>query len=112
MVAELDFEAHKGAICGVGDMAAYKVCNGQKNAITFAPGVLGHEHRSFEQTDLDLQQQALLLTASDGIRRSWKLNTFTGLWRLHPQLIALFLGNTTGRGNDDKSLFVVRATPK
>lgn len=111
MAAELDFDTQSGTICGVGDMAAYMICNGQKHAITFSPGVLGHEHRSFELTQLDFPQQALLLTASDGIRRSWNLGTYPGLWRLHPQLIALFLGNTAGRGNDDKSLFVIRTTP-
>jgi len=112
MAAELDFESQSGSICGVGDMAAYTVCNGRKNAISFAPGVLGHEHRRFEEIAIDFPRQALFMTASDGIRRSWNLRTFPGLWRLHPQLIALFIGNTTGRGNDDKSLFVIRTTPR
>jgi len=111
MAAELDFDSQSGSVCGVGDMAAYTVCNGRKNEISFAPGVLGHEHRRVEETRVDFPRQALFITASDGIRRSWNLRTFPGLWRLHPQLIALFLGNTTGRGSDDKSLFVIRTTP-
>jgi anti-sigma regulatory factor (Ser/Thr protein kinase) len=111
MVAELDIESQSGTICGVGDMAAYTVCDGRKRAISFAPGVLGHEHRRFEETRFDFPQRALFITASDGIRKSWDLQTFPGLWRLHPQLIALFLGNAAGRGNDDKSLFVIRTTP-
>ncbi|MGB5339297.1 MAG: hypothetical protein WBO06_09400, partial [Gammaproteobacteria bacterium] len=111
IAAELDLETSSGTLCGVGDMAAYMVCNGQRRSISFAPGVLGHEHRSLEALPLNFPPQSLLMTASDGIRRSWNLDTFPGLWRLHPQLIALFLGNTAGRGNDDKSLFVIRTTP-
>ena len=111
IAAEIDFESCSGSICGVGDMAAYMVCNGQRRAISFSPGVLGHDHRSLEELPLQFPQQALLMTASDGIRKSWGLGTFPGLWRLHPQLIAFFLGNTAGRGNDDKSLFVLRTTP-
>lgn len=111
MMAELDFESDDGTICGVGDMAAYTVRDGEKRAISFAPGVLGHDHRRFEETHVDFPQRTLFMTASDGIRRSWNLQNFPGLWRLHPQLIALFLGNTVGRGSDDKSLFVICNTP-
>jgi len=111
IAAELDFDSQSGTVCGVGDMTAYTVCDGQRHAIDFAPGVLGYEHRRFEGAPVDFPQRALFMTASDGIRRSWTLQTYPGLWRLHPQLIALFLGNATGRGNDDKSLFVIRTTP-
>lgn len=111
VAAELDFVSQSGTICGVGDMLAYTICDGRKRAISFAPGILGHEHRRLEEIQTDFPPRALFMTTSDGIRRSWELQTFPGLWRLHPQLIALFLGNTVGRGSDDKSLFVIRTTP-
>jgi anti-sigma regulatory factor (Ser/Thr protein kinase) len=111
MACEIDFNARTLHVCGVGDMGAFLVCNGERRVLNFSPGVLGHEHRSFELIEQAFPQQALLITASDGLRRNWGLSTYPGLWRLHPQLIALLLGNVTTRNNDDKSIFVVRTTP-
>ena len=112
IAAEADIEAQKIRICGVGDMAAYIICNGERRAVNFAPGVLGHDHRTGEQLELAFPPQALLLTASDGLRRNWSIDQFPSLWRAHPQLIAFLLGNTITRNNDDKSIFVVRTTPR
>lgn len=112
IVGEVDVEAQKMRLCGVGDMAAYIICNGDRRAVSFAPGVLGHEHRSSDLIELPFPPQALLLTASDGLRRNWGLDSFPSLWRAHPQLIALLLGNTIMRNNDDKSIFVVRTMPR
>ena len=111
MACEIDFTALMLRICGVGDMSAFLICNGERKVLNFSPGVLGHEHRSFEMVELPFPKQALFITASDGLRRNWNLNTFPGLWRLHPQFIALLLGNVASRNNDDKSIFVIRSTP-
>ena len=112
MVADVDTGTGRARVAGVGDMKAYLVLNGRRHNIGFAPGVLGHAHRSFEEQVHEFPSQALMLTASDGIRSTWTLRSFPGLWRLHPQLIALMLGNTVRRSNDDQSLFVVRPTPQ
>lgn len=111
MACEVDTAAQQARICGVGDMEAHLICNGRKRTIGFSPGVLGHAHRHFETAEVPFPKQALLITASDGLRKRWGLNTFPGLWRLHPQFIATFLGLVVGRSNDDKSVFVVRRTP-
>lgn len=92
-------------LCGVGDMAAATV-DGAKHAVPFAPGVLGHAHRSFETQKVALGPETVVLTASDGIRRTWEMGAFPGLWTLHPQMVALLMGNVLGRNSDDKSLFV------
>ena len=76
----------------------------------FPPGILGHSHRHFETLDFDMPGHAVLITASDGIRKSWDVGAFPGLWRTHPQLIAFFLGEVIGRNNDDKSIFAIRAS--
>jgi len=108
MVCEMDAAAQTAIVTGVGDMVAYSICNGDKRAVTFSPGVLGHAHRTPESVPLPFPPQALFITASDGLRRSMTLRTFPDLWRLHPQLIAMVLGQVMGRNNDDKSVFVAR----
>lgn len=112
VAAEVDVAAQKVRLCGVGDMAAYLICNGDRRTVNFSPGVLGHEHRNCEHVELAFPPQALLLTASDGLRRNWGLEHFPSLWRVHPQLIAFLLGNTITRNNDDKSIFVARTAPR
>ncbi|WP_019584055.1 ATP-binding protein [Thioalkalivibrio sp. ALE16] len=111
LAGEVDAAQVQARVCGVGDMNAYLICNGEKRNVTFSPGVLGHAHRSFDETEMAFPAHALLMTCSDGIRRTWTLGSFPSLWRLHPQLIALLLGQVLGRGNDDKSLLVIRSTP-
>lgn len=111
MLAEVDAGTGVARICGVGDMAAYLILNGERKNVLFSPGVLGHEHHRFEETELPFPEQAMLVTGSDGLRRNWTLGNFPGLWRRHPQLVALLLGQVMGRGNDDKSIFVLRISP-
>jgi anti-sigma regulatory factor (Ser/Thr protein kinase) len=112
IAGEVDAAAESGMLCGVGDMTGYLVRNGICRTMSFTPGILGHSHRSFEAVPLHVERQALTMTTSDGVRRNWQLGTFPGLWRLHPQLIALLLGCVLGRSNDDKSIFIVRHSPK
>jgi hypothetical protein len=98
-------------VCGVGDMVAHLISSGEKRAISFSPGVLGHAHRTPEIFSYPFPDQALLITASDGLRRSMTLRTFPNLWRLHPQIISLVLGQVMGRHNDDRSVFSIRVNP-
>lgn len=111
MISEVDHDTRTMTICGVGDMVAWLIANGEKKAISFSPGVLGHTHRSLETFSYPFPDQALLITASDGLRRSMTLRSFPDLWRLHPQLIALVLGQVMGRQNDDRSVFTIRVNP-
>jgi anti-sigma regulatory factor (Ser/Thr protein kinase) len=111
MISEVDRATRTMNVSGVGDMVAYLVTGGEKRAISFSPGVLGHAHRTLETVSLPLPEQALLITASDGLRRNMTLHTFPDLWRLHPQLIVLVLGQVMGRHNDDRSVFAIRVNP-
>lgn len=111
MICEVDRAARTMTVCGVGDMVAHLISRGEKKAISFSPGVLGHAHRTPETFSHPFPDQALLITASDGLRRSMTLRTFPDLWRLHPQLISLVLGQVMGRHNDDRSVFSIRLNP-
>lgn len=108
MLSDLDLNVMKAQILGVGDMSAYYHIDDQLQNITFAPGILGKEHKTPRVTPIQLKKQSTVITASDGIRRGWKENSFPGLLNQHPQLIAYVLGNIMGRASDDQSLCVVR----
>jgi len=111
IAAEFNRWNDRARFCGVGDMTAVTLTSEGRRRLQFSPGILGHQHRHFEQTDVALARDMLLLTASDGLRRSWEHSAFPGLCHLHPQLVTLLLGNVAGRSNDDKSLFAVRIAP-
>lgn len=109
IACDIDFDNGHGQICGVGDMSAYLISHSSRRSLSFSPGILGHSHRHFEMQEFEIPQHAVMLTTSDGIRKSWDAASFPGLWRTHPQLIAFFLGEVIGRNNDDKSIFAIRA---
>lgn len=100
-------DINQASLCGVGDMHAFHVKPTGRNDMRLAEGILGHEHQRVFVQSFELADDDLVITASDGIRRNWSLSSFPGLWRQHPQLIALFLGQMASRHIDDKSLFVI-----
>ncbi len=108
IMGDLDISTENLAITGVGDMSVYIISNGERRMLPLTAGVLGHSHRSIEVNTINFPKQALLISASDGIRASWNIKTLPYLWRLHPQMIALVMGQILGRNNDDKSLVVIR----
>jgi len=69
---------------------------------------LGHAARSYCAQEFKLPINGVIFSASDGIRRNWKLNDFPDLWDKHPQLICFILGNQKGRSSDDQSIIAIK----
>lgn len=109
VACEMDLAHRTVQLHGVGDMHAHVYEQEEMRHISFAPGVLGREHRTLTPFHANLSKRALVLTASDGIRRNWDIGNFTGLFNLHPQLIAYMLGNIMGRVSDDQSICIALA---
>lgn len=109
IACEMDIAQRNLQLLGVGDMHAHLHDNDDIHHITFAPGVLGKEHRSATPLRTRLTRRGVVVTASDGIRRNWDVGNFPGLFNQHPQLIAYTLGNIMGRVSDDQSVCVAMA---
>ena len=108
MLSELDLETMQGQILGVGDMCAYTHIDDQLQTMTFAPGILGKEHKTPRTLPVALKKPSTIITVSDGMRRGWNIHSFPGLLNQHPQLVAYVLGNIMGRASDDQSVCVMR----
>lgn len=106
IIGELGLAGKALSILGVGDMHAHVMDNEEMHNLSFAPGVLGKEHKSPAQFRFAFGKRCLIISASDGIRRNWDISNFPGLFHQHPQLIAYTLGNIMGRISDDQSLCV------
>jgi anti-sigma regulatory factor (Ser/Thr protein kinase) len=105
-ICEIDTVRHGYQLHGVGDMHARIYEQDEMQHFGFAPGILGREHRATSPVRGKLGKRAVVVTASDGIRRNWDTGNFVGLFNQHPQLIAYTLGNIMGRISDDQSICV------
>jgi hypothetical protein len=47
--------------------------------------------------------------ASDGIKTQWRLDSYPGISRRHPTLIAATIWRDFGRGRDDATVVVAQA---
>lgn len=106
IIGEIDLAQHKMQMLGVGDMHAHLYNREQLYNVTFAPGILGREHRTPSLFQADFVKECMVITASDGIRRNLDIGNFNGLFNQPPQLIAYTLGNVMGRISDDQSICV------
>jgi len=93
---------------GVGDMATHLCQRGHVQHFSFAPGVLGREHKTPQPTETAMERGATLISTSDGIRRGWDENSFPGLCNHHPQMVAYVIGNSLARMTDDQSVCVLK----
>lgn len=110
VVGEIDRRQEEIQVAGVGDMHAHLFEHDSVSGISFAPGILGREHRTPTVFRAGFAgRKNLVLSASDGIRRNWDAGNFAGLFNQHPQLIAYTLGNIMGRMSDDQSICIVSA---
>ncbi len=92
----------------VGDM---RLCYLDSQGMTLpevSSGILGDVSRNHDSQHIQLVKDSVLISASDGIRRNWTMETFHGLWTKHAQLIAFVLGNRKGRSSDDQSLVILK----
>lgn len=108
ILGEIDCIKRCGRLLGVGDMSAQLVLDDQPQSLSFAPGILGKEHKTPQPSEFRFDRKMTLVTASDGIRRGWLPDHFPALFNQHPQVIAYVLGNTMGRVSDDQSLCVMQ----
>ena len=108
IACEIDLIGRTFNIVGVGDMHAHIMDGDDMQDLSFAPGILGKEHKSPAPFTRNFGKRCLAITCTDGIRRNWDASNFTGLFQQHPQIIAYTLGNIMGRISDDQSLCIVR----
>ena len=108
IAASYNFREKIVNICGVGDINACIVGGGKKKMVPLSEGILGRDHRALKISHIPISEGDLFITASDGLRYRWDPSFFPGLWSRHPQMIAFMLGYLLSRGNDDKSLFILK----
>jgi hypothetical protein len=73
-------------------------------------GTVGSEVRKIQEFEYPWFDDATLVMWSDGISSRWSLDSYPGLIKRHPSLLAAVLCRDHGRHTDDSTVVVVRRT--
>jgi anti-sigma regulatory factor (Ser/Thr protein kinase) len=108
-VAQVD-HLHKTAhFCGVGNIAAAIVTDGQVRQMVSLNGTAGLEARKISEFSYPWSRQSTLIMHSDGLMSRWDLKLYPALAQRHPSLIAGVLYRDYNRSRDDVTVLVAKS---
>ena len=107
-VATFRPHASSGVFAGIGNIRALvRTAEATRNLVSHN-GTLGHQVRKFQPFDFAFPPHALVVLHSDGVATHWSLDTYPGLDRHHPGVIAAAVYRDYARPRDDATIVVVR----
>ena len=108
-IAQIDMNAGKIRLSGVGNISANILSPGKKpRAIVSHNGTVGHVVSRIQEFTVPWEPNDLLVMHSDGISSHWDLDSFPGLAGKHPSVIASVIHQQATRGRDDATVLVGR----
>ena len=110
-VSEIDPERGCLRYCGLGNIAAVILSDGQARHLVSHNGTAGHAARKIDEFTYPWPAGATIVLHSDGLATRWTFDGYPGLVRRHPLLAAGVLYRDFRRGNDDTTVVVVREAP-
>jgi anti-sigma regulatory factor (Ser/Thr protein kinase) len=106
-VAEIDFGARAVRFAGVGNIAGAVVALGGSRQMVSHNGTVGAEARRVQEFVYPFPAGARLVLHSDGLGSQWRIESYPGLLRRDPSLVAGTLYRDFARGRDDVTVFVL-----
>jgi hypothetical protein len=107
-IASIDPNANQLRFAGVGNISALIVQPMTAQHLVSHNGTAGHNIRKIHEFTYDWSPNAALVMHSDGINTHWRMDTYPGLARRHPTLLAATLLRDQSRGHDDACVVVAR----
>jgi anti-sigma regulatory factor (Ser/Thr protein kinase) len=108
-VAQVDYGQRVVRFCGVGNIVAAIIRNGDARQLASLNGTAGVEVRKISEFTYPWSDESTLIMHSDGLMSRWDLKSYPGLAQRHPSLIAGVLYRDYNRGRDDVTVLVARA---
>jgi anti-sigma regulatory factor (Ser/Thr protein kinase) len=93
---------------GLGNVAAWMICDGLRSGMMSVPGIAGHQARSIRQFEYPVPGGAAIILHSDGLSSRWDAGALPGLDRKDPLVIAGVLLAEAGIHRDDASVLVLK----
>ncbi|HEX3468867.1 MAG TPA: ATP-binding protein [Candidatus Elarobacter sp.] len=109
-VVRLDPALAALTFAGVGNIAVWIDDGEQRRGLPSAPGIVGHNARTFRDLTVALSPDATVVMHSDGLTTKWDLAAYPGLRAHDPLLVAATLMRDAGIHHDDASVVVMRAS--
>ena len=108
-IAEIDWQQRELRHAGAGNIAGTIVpVEGKASSLISHSGTLGQNVTRFQEFTHRWPDHGLLVLHSDGLSSSWQLESYPGLGRKHPTLIAGVLYRDFASRQDDVVVFVGR----
>jgi hypothetical protein len=96
------------AFAGVGNVAAMVHAGATTRSLASHNGTVGHATRTIQEFSYDWPEGATLVMHSDGINTRWRFDSYPGIVRYHPAVLAGVLFRDAARGRDDATVLAVR----
>lgn len=109
-VAEVDGDQEILRYAGVGNIAGTILSSGVHRSLVSHNGTVGHEARKCQEFTYPFPRGAVLILHSDGLSTRWSLDSYSGLLRRDPSLIAGVVYRDAQRRRDDATVLVMRAS--
>lgn len=108
-IADIDIHARQVRYVGVGNISGTIVVPGSRNTnMVSHNGTIGMEARRIHEFAYAWPTGALLVMHSDGIATHWSLDSYPGLTRRNPGLIAAVIYRDFKRERDDVTVVVAK----
>ncbi len=110
-LADLDPRSQSLSYAGIGNIAgAILPADGSRaRSLVTHNGIVGHEMRKVQEFPYPWPLGSTLVMSSDGLATHWRPESYPGLGRHHPALIAGLLYRDHRRTRDDVTVLAVRA---
>lgn len=107
-IASLDVERRLVSFAGVGNIGSSIVTPSSGRGMASHNGTVGHQLHRIQEFTFPWNADSLLVMHSDGLKSSWDLKLYPGIWSKHPALIAGLLYRDFTRERDDVTVLVAK----
>jgi anti-sigma regulatory factor (Ser/Thr protein kinase) len=109
-VARIDFAKRLLTFAGVGNVAAAVTAPGFRRGLVSHNGILGQHTVRVQEFTVPWNDDSVLIMHSDGLRARWNLDEYPGIWSKGPGVMAAVLHRDFGRGRDDATVLIAKAS--
>ena len=109
-IARLHLTSGRADFIGVGNIAGTIATDDAMRKTVSLPGIVGHEMRKVQSFSYPWLASSVLVLQSDGVSANWNAANYPGLMQHAPALIAAVLYRDHGRGTDDATVVVAKAS--
>jgi anti-sigma regulatory factor (Ser/Thr protein kinase) len=107
-VASLQLDRQLVSFAGVGNISASIVGPSASRGMPSHNGTVGHYLQRIQEFTFPWNEDSILVMHSDGLKTSWDLKSYPGIWNKHPALIAGVLYRDFSRERDDVTILVAK----